>query len=143
MKQTIFYFLFMLFLLTIFNKNSFAQQLVYTPINPSFGGYYYNGTWMLAEAQAEKKFTAGSSSSAYNPYSANSLDNFQSTLNNAVLSQLSQKIISQVFGENALNKGHYQFGNYVVDINPQNDGIHINIQDNTNGSSTNVIVPFY
>ncbi len=143
MKHSIFYFCFLLFLLFISGKNIFAQQLVYTPINPSFGGYYYNGTWMLAEAQAEKKFTASNSSSAYNPYGTNPLDNFQSTLNNAILSQLSQKIISQVFGENTLSKGHYQFGNYVVDINPQTDGIHINIQDNTNGGQTNVIVPFY
>ena len=143
MKRSIFYFIFSLLLLFMCNKNIYAQQLVYTPVNPSFGGYYYNGTWMLAEAQAEKKFTAGTSSSTYNPYGTNSLDNFQSSLNNAILSQLSQKIISQVFGENTLSKGHYQFGNYVVDINPQNDGIHINIQDNSNGGQTNVIVPFY
>ncbi len=142
MKRSIFYFLFSLLLLFIGSKNIFAQQLVYTPVNPNFGGYYYNGTQLLAEAQAEKKFTA-SSSSAYNPYSNNPLDNFQSTLNNAILSQLSQKIISQVFGENTLNKGHYEFGNYNVDINPQNDGIHINIQDNSNGGQTSVIVPFY
>jgi curli production assembly/transport component CsgF len=132
--------LFILFLFT--GKNISAQQLVYTPINPNFGGSSFNGAWLMAEATAEKHFTA-SSSSSYNPYSNNPLDNFQSSLNSAILSQLSQKIISQVFGENALNKGHYQFGNYVVDINPGNDGIHITILDNSTGGKTSVVVPFY
>ncbi len=123
-------------------SSAFAQQLVYTPINPNFGGSSFNGAWLMAEAQAEKHFTA-SSSSAYNPYSNNPLDNFQSSLNSAILSQLSQKIISQVFGENALQEGHYEFGNYVVNINPGTDGIHITILDNSSGSQTSVVVPFY
>ena len=131
--------LFILFLFT--GNNIFAQQLVYTPINPNFGGSSFNGAWLMAEATAEKHFKAGTSSS-YNPYS-NPLDNFQSSLNSAILSQLSQKIISQVFGENALQQGHYQFGNYVVDINPGADGIHITILDNSSGSQTSVVVPFY
>ena len=134
-------FSFCIFLL-LCSRNLFAQQLVYTPINPDFGGSPFNAAGMLAEAQAEKTFTANSSS-AYNPYGTDPLQNFQSTLNSAILSQLSQKIISQVFGENTLNKGHYQFGSYTVDINPQSDGIHINIQDATNGGQTSVIVPFY
>lgn len=122
-------------------SSAFAQQLVYTPINPNFGGSSFNGAWLMAEAQAEKHFTT-SSTSAYNPYS-NPLENFQSSLNSAILSQLSQKIISQVFGENALQEGHYEFGNYVVNINPGTDGIHITILDNSSGSQTSVVVPFY
>ncbi len=121
----------------------FAQQLIYTPINPNFGGSPLNGSWMQAEAQAEKKFSAPTSPSAGSLYGASALDNFQSTLDNAVLSQLSQKIVSQIFSQNALTAGHYQFGNYVVDINPSNDGIHVNIQDLLNGGSTSVIVPYY
>ncbi len=119
-----------------------AQQLIYTPINPNFGGSSFNGAWMQSEAQAEKRFSApGSSTSGL--YGTNPLQDFQSTLDNAILSELSQKIVSQVFGENALTPGHYQFGNYMVDINPSNDGIHINIQDVLGGGSTSVIVPYY
>jgi curli production assembly/transport component CsgF len=131
-----------LILFLIAGYNVSAQQLVYTPIIPSFGGSSFNGSWLMAEAQAEKHFSA-STSSSYNPYSNNPLDNFQSSLNSAILSQLSQKIISQVFGENALQQGHYQFGNYVVDINPGTDGIHITILDNSSGAQTSVVVPFY
>jgi len=142
MKYSTISFCLLLFLLVTCSNNIFAQQLVYTPINPNFGGSSFNGAWLMAEATAEKHFTA-SSSSSYNPYSNDPLQNFQSSLNSAILSQLSQKIISQVFGENALTKGHYQFGNYIIDINPGSDGIHISILDNSTGGQTSVIVPFY
>ncbi len=143
MKYSLCYFAFFLTLFLIGSDNLFAQQLIYTPINPSFGGSSFNGSWLQAQAQAEKRFSAPSAPT-YNPYSTtNTLQDFQSTLDNAVLSELSQKIVSQVFGENALTPGHYQFGNYSVDINPANDGIHINIQDVLNGGSTSVIVPYY
>ncbi|HKI78842.1 MAG TPA: curli assembly protein CsgF [Ignavibacteriaceae bacterium] len=142
MKHTAISICSLLFLFVFFSNKSIAQQLVYTPINPNFGGSSFNGAWLMAEATAEKHFTA-SSTSSYNPYSNDPLQNFQSNLNNAILSQLSQKIISQVFGESALTKGHYQFGNYIIDINPGNDGIHISILDNLTGGQTSVIVPFY
>ena len=123
-------------------SRSFAQQFVYTPINPNFGGSYFNGSWMLAEAQAENNKTAPSSSSTYNPYS-NPLQNFQQSLDQQILSQLSQKIVSSAFGENALTQGHYQLGNYIIDINPSSDGLHVNIQDNSTGGQTTIVVPYY
>lgn len=144
MKKIQFYLstLFMIVLLSA--GKSMAQQFVYTPINPNFGGYYYNGSWMLAEAQAQNDKTApGSSTSSYGSYSSDPLQNFQQSLNQQILSQLSQKIISSAFGESALTKGHYQLGNYVIDINPSSDGLHVNIQDNSNGNQTTVVVPYY
>lgn len=138
-------FALLLVLMLVSGGKLHAQQLIYTPINPSFGGSPLNGSWMQSEAQAEKTFSAPSSPSSSGLYGAgtSALSNFQSTLDNAVLSELSQKIVSQIFSQNALTAGHYQFGNYIVDINPASDGIHINIQDNLNGGSTSVIVPYY
>ena len=131
-------------LLIIFTSiKNFAQQFVYTPINPNFGGSSFNGAWMLAEAQVENNKTAPGSDNAYNPYGTNTLQNFQQSLNQQVLSQLSQKIITSAFGESALTKGHYQLGNYLIDINPSSDGLHVNIQDNSNGSQTTIVVPYY
>ena len=142
MKIMRFYFSFVALCVLFISGRSMAQQFVYTPINPNFGGYYYNGSWMLAEAQAQNNKTAPSSSSAYNPYS-DPLQNFQQSLNQQILSQLSQKIVTSAFGESALTKGHYQLGNYIIDINPSTDGLHVNIQDNSNGGQTTVVVPYY
>ncbi len=134
---------FLVLLVFFFYNNLLAQQLVYTPINPSFGGSSFNGSWLLALAQAENRFTASSYNNYYNTYNSNSLNQFTQNLNNQILSQLSSKIIKSVFGEDNITKGHYELGNYIVDINPSNDGIHINILDNSTGDQTNIIVPFY
>ncbi|HKB86534.1 MAG TPA: curli assembly protein CsgF, partial [Ignavibacteriaceae bacterium] len=98
-----------------------AQQLIYTPVNPSFGGYYFNGQTLLSEAQAQNGFTAGTSS-AYNPYSQDPLQNFKNSLNQQVLSQLSRQLLTNVFGEAGLTAGHYDLGDYSIDITPGGDG---------------------
>jgi len=121
-----------------------AQQLVYTPINPAFGGSSFNGSYLLSVAQAENKFTNNSYSNPYSSlYGTNSLDQFTQNLNSQILSQLSSKIIKSIFGEENITEGHYELGNYIIDISPSSDGVHINIQDNTNGNQTSIVVPFY
>ena len=77
---------------------SYGQQLVYTPVNPSFGGSPFNASWLLSEAQAQNSFSAPAST-PYNPYSTNPLDDFKNTLNRQILSQLSSELISKTFGE--------------------------------------------
>lgn len=37
-----------------------ASELVYTPVNPSFGGSPINGQWLLGYAGAQNKFKGGS-----------------------------------------------------------------------------------
>ena len=46
-------------ILTIFliaSAYSYGQQLVYTPINPAFGGSEFNYAWMLSSAESQNKF---------------------------------------------------------------------------------------
>ncbi len=129
-----------LFLIGI--RESMAQQLVYTPVNPSFGGYYYNGQTLLSEAQAQNGFTAGSSS-AYNPYSQDPLQNFKNSLNQQILSQLSRQLLTNVFGEAGLTAGHYDLGDYSIDITPGGDGVHIDIFDTGTGDQTTVVLPYF
>lgn len=140
MIKTIQSSLFILFFL--FNiSNLYAQQLVYTPINPSFGGSPLNGSWMLSQAQAQNGFTAGGGSSGYSPYSTDPLADFTSSLNRQILSQLSRNLISSMFGENGLESGRYEIGDYIIDITPGADGITI-IDDLVNGGETTIVVPY-
>ena len=119
-----------------------AQQLIYTPVNPSFGGYYFNGQTLLSEAQAQNGFTAGTSS-AYNPYSQDPLQNFKNSLNQQILSQLSRQLLTNVFGEAGLTAGHYDLGDYSIDITPGGDGVHIDIFDTGTGDQTTVVLPYF
>lgn len=140
MIKTIQSSLFILFFL--FNiSNLYAQQLVYTPINPSFGGSPLNGSWLFSQAQAQNGFTAGGSS-AYSPYSTDPLADFTSSLNRQILSQLSRNLISSMFGENGLESGRYEIGDYIIDITPGADGITIIIDDLVNGGETTIVVPY-
>lgn len=123
------------------SKALLAQQLIYTPVNPSFGGYYFNGQILLSEAQAQNGFTSGSE--AYNPYSQNPLDDFKNSLNRQVLSQLSRQLLTNLFGEAGLAEGHYDLGDYSIDITPGGDGVHIDIFDTGTGDQTTVILPYF
>jgi len=60
-----------------------------------------------------------------------------------MLSRLAQKIVSDAFGEEAMQPGHYQVGNYVIDITTDALGIHVVIVDPTTGNSTTVTIPYY
>ncbi|MDJ0808057.1 MAG: curli assembly protein CsgF [Gammaproteobacteria bacterium] len=37
----------------VFSANAYADELVYQPVNPAFGGKPSNGNWLLANAQAQ------------------------------------------------------------------------------------------
>ena len=42
--------------IAFFQVGALAQDFVYQPINPAFGGNPYNYSWMLAQAQAQNLF---------------------------------------------------------------------------------------
>ena len=92
LKRTFFYSALILSISLLISTKSYSQQLVYTPLNSSFGGYYFNSQWMLSEAQAQNGFTAPQSqSSLYSPY-GNSIQSFTQSLQSQILGQLSQQI---------------------------------------------------
>ncbi len=131
-----------LLLLMVFGASSvFAQALVYTPQNPSFGGNTFNHQWMMSEATAQNGFT-DDGSSKYDPYSRNPLDDFQESLNRQILSQLSRQLIGDAFGEDQIKEGRYELGDYIIDISEGAEGVNIYILDNTTGDETTVVVPY-
>ena len=131
------------FLLTFFilSGNSFSQQLVYEPINPSFGGSPLNGNWMFNQAQAQNGFTAGGTG-IDSRFDRNPIDDFTESLNRQILSQLSRNLISSMFGESGLEEGRYEIGDFIIDITQGAAGITIIIFDLGTGDETTIIVPY-
>ena len=122
---------------------TYAQQFVYIPKDPAFGGNPYNYSWLLSSAQAQNDLKQ-TSSSTYNPNTTTDpLKNFAASLNSQILSQLSRQIVAKQFGENALAAGTYVLGDYQIDITNQTDGLNITILDNKSGSQTTVSVPYF
>jgi len=119
-----------------------AQDFVYQPKNPAFGGNPYNYSWLLSSAQAQndiKESTPSSSSS----YTTDPLKDFTESLNRQILSQLSRQIVAKQFGEDALSAGTYVLGDYQIEVGDQADGLSITILDNKTGSQTSVSVPYF
>lgn len=121
---------------------TYAQDFVYQPKNPAFGGNPYNYSWLLSSAQAQNDIKETSSSS-YNPYSTDPLKDFSESLNRQILSQLSRQIVAKQFGEEALSEGTYILGDYQIEVGDQADGLNITIVDNKSGSQTTVSVPYF
>jgi curli production assembly/transport component CsgF len=123
--------------------NSTAQDLVYTPKNPAFGGNTFNYQWMLSSAQAQDTYKAPSAETDPYRYSRDPAKDFAESLNRQILSRLSREIITRQFGEEALEEGSYILGDYQIDIRNAAEGIDITIVDNTTGATTTVSVPYF
>ncbi|MCC6726195.1 MAG: curli assembly protein CsgF [Saprospiraceae bacterium] len=117
-----------------------AQDLVYKPKNPAFGGDTFNYNWLLSSAQVQD---LTSDTRTKTTSSRNSVDAFASNLNNLLLSQISRQLISDQFGENGLQDGTYTLGNFQVDVATTLDGLTITIFDQAQGESTQIVIPFF
>ncbi|MCB0577967.1 MAG: curli assembly protein CsgF [Phaeodactylibacter sp.] len=121
----------------------YGQDFTYTPQNPAFGGNYLNYSWMLNSANAQNTLSDPNRSSSS---SRNSIDRFTESLNNQILSQLTRNLFnnnSNIFGENGIQTGTYEFGNLLVDVLPGLDGLVITISDLSTGNQTSITVPYF
>ncbi len=128
-----------IFLLALFQVTSLAQDFVYQPINPAFGGNPYNYSWLLGQAQTQNTFEEE------DPYGEedNPLAGLQNDINEQVLNALTAEFYRNQFGETGLTEGYYKFGSYEIDISPISDGMQVRIIDIYTGSETTIIVPYY
>lgn len=115
-----------------------AQQFVYKPINPAFGGDTFNYQWLMTSATAQNQFTdkgKGLTSKT------NTMDSFADSLNRQLLSQLSQKLFGSQFGNGDLKPGTYMFGSMYLEISQSTNGLLISILNTNTGERSEIIVP--
>ena len=73
---------------------TYADQLVYEPVNPNFGGSPFNGSQLLNNALSQNKHKEESKSIA-SPFS----NSFEAQLERAILSRLSSTLVANAFGD--------------------------------------------
>jgi curli production assembly/transport component CsgF len=117
-----------------------AQDFVYEPINSAFGGNSYNYQWMLNSALAQNTMEDESS---LDRAGRDPLTDFQEGLNRKILSQLSRSLVESQFGEGGLTEGTYLLGDYSIDVSETDEGIQVIIIDESTGSQTTVLIPFF
>lgn len=118
--------------------NTRAQDFVYQPVNPAFGGSYLNYSWLLSSAQVQNTHEEKSPERAVN----DPLKDFEGSLNRQILNQLSRNLMQNYFGE-GLSEGQYNVGSYEIEVSPGADGLEIVILDTSTGDQTTVTVPYF
>jgi curli production assembly/transport component CsgF len=116
-----------------------AGTLIYTPINPSFGGNPLNGPTLLSQAQAQNQFTQQSSSSSAGSQPQSPGQIFAQELTSQLYASLANQITTAIFGQNAAQSGTFSFQG--TTINFQHVGGNIEISINDGSTITNVTVP--
>jgi len=114
-----------------------AQDLVYRPRNPAFGGDTFNYQWLLNSAESQNTFTDRSITQK----TQTELERFTASLNSLLLSQISNSLFRQQFGNDGIEIGSYTFGSLSVEIYPSSAGLTVDILDTRTGEQTQVIIP--
>jgi curli production assembly/transport component CsgF len=115
-----------------------AGELVYTPVNPTFGGNPSNASGLLANANAQNKYTAPVTTTKQT-----ALEKFASQLQNAVLSRLTGTAVNGIFDADGklLTDKTVTAGNFVISISKDASGnLVMNTTDTSTGQSTKIVV---
>ncbi|HGM5578978.1 curli assembly protein CsgF [Pseudomonas wayambapalatensis] len=104
-----------------------ATELVYTPVNPAFGGNPLNGTWLLNNAQAQNDHEDPSLKSRSSAFSGTTaLERFSNQLESRLLSQLLDNI-------NNGRAGSLATDSFLVDVIDDSGALSIRVTDRATG----------
>jgi curli production assembly/transport component CsgF len=107
-----------------------ATELVYTPINPSFGGNPLNGNFLLQKAQSQNGFSEERPTLSF-------VDKFQEALERNIINSLTRRI-----ADGELVDGIYNTGEFLVEISTGTDGsVIVNITNLDTGEVTIITIP--
>lgn len=114
-----------------------ATELVYTPVNPSFGGNPLNGAMLLNSAQAQNNHKdPNDPASQYAEKTP--LQQFNDNLERSVVGQLAAAATSSIIGPNGkLTPGTVETGNFRISVIDLGGGrLQITTTDKTTGAVT-------
>lgn len=115
-----------------------AQDVVYEPISPTFGGNPFNSQHVLGVANANNDFR--------DPRAANNgsqADIFARQLQSRLLSALSSQIVDAIFGDNPQESGTISFGGQTINFFRTLEEVTIIIRDDGTGEETRIVVPLF
>ena len=115
-----------------------AQDVVYQPVSPTFGGNPFNSNHVLGVANANND--------TRDPRAANNssqADIFARQLQSRLLSALSSQIIDAIFGENPQEQGTITFGGQTIEFFRSLDEVTLIIRNDETGEETRIVVPLF
>ena len=131
----------------VFQFSAFATELVYEPINPSFGGNPLNGSFLLSKANSQNAHSAPLSERSYD-------ERLQESLERAYINRIVREITDIAFGEQEYDADGnpidsifnqdsiFVSGDFQVELITSNpDSIVVNITNLLTGEVTVVEIP--
>jgi curli production assembly/transport component CsgF len=114
---------------------TWATELVYTPVNPNFGGSPLNGSALLGQAQAQNK---SKDPEADQKDKQSALQQFNDSLQRAVLGRLASALTSNIVGpDGKLIPGTIETSDFIINIvDTGNGSLTVTTTDKTTGGST-------
>ena len=113
-----------------------AQDIAYSPINPSFGGSPFNSSHLLGIAGAQKPEKARAASAESAPSEL-----FLRQLQSRLLSALAGQVTDSIFGDNPQDHGTISFGNQLVTFQRGLDTVVLTVVDLAAGTTTEIEIP--
>jgi curli production assembly/transport component CsgF len=110
-----------------------ATELVYTPVNPSFGGNPLNGTWLLNNAQAQNDFDDPDLKDRTTAAGTSALDRFSAQLQSRLLGQLLDNISTG-------NTGSLSTDAFIVNVVDDSGQLTIEVTDRATGELSEIKV---
>ena len=120
-------------------SNIKAQDFVYTPKNPAFGGNPINFQWLNSSANTQNKYNESGRSA----FERDPLADFEQSLQRQVLSQITRDIVGNQFGldSDLSEDSRFEFGEFTIEVTPGADGVQIRIFNILTGDETNITIP--
>lgn len=115
-----------------------AQDIVYEPISPTFGGNPFNSNHVLGVANANNDTRDPRAST-----SNSQADIFARQLQSRLLSALSSQIVDAIFGDNPQESGTISFGGQTIEFFRSLEEVTLIIRDDTTGEETRIVVPIF
>ncbi|MGB3470267.1 MAG: curli assembly protein CsgF [Erythrobacter sp.] len=115
-----------------------AQDLVHTPISPTFGGNPFNSNHILGTANAQND-TRDPRSQQENTQA----DIFARQLQSRLLSALSSQVVDAIFGDNPQEQGIISFGGQTIEFFRSLDSVTLTIRNDETGEETRIVVPLF
>ncbi|HYD25294.1 MAG TPA: curli assembly protein CsgF [Croceibacterium sp.] len=115
-----------------------AQDIVYQPIDPSFGGNPFNSGHLLGIANAQNDYKDPASQQTNSQ-----ADIFARQLQSRLLSALSSQIVDAIFGDNPQERGTISFGGQTIDFVRSLTEVTLTIADDETGEVTTIVIPTF
>jgi curli production assembly/transport component CsgF len=113
-----------------------ASELLYTPINPTFGGSPLNSTQLMSEASAQKPSAPVTAS-----VQQSTAQQFVQMLQSQLYASLANSVANAITGQNAQAAGTIKLNSMQLSWNTVNGETSITMTDFSTGQITQITVP--